>query len=254
MTDHTNTAPLRALVTGASSGIGAATVRRLRAEGWDVVASARRADRLEALAAETGCDTFVADQTDADAIEALRDHVTSGGPLHALVNNAGNAFGLEAVETGDVELWRQMYELNVIGTLRLTQALLPALRESGRGDLVTITSTAAHAEYPGGAGYTAAKHAERQMVKTLRLELGGDPIRVIEIAPGAVETEFSLVRFDGDAEKAAAVYAGYEPLVADDIADAVAWTLTRPHHVNVDTLIIRPRAQVSNTQTIRRSE
>lgn len=243
--------PLRALVTGASSGIGAATVRRLTAEGWRVVASARRADRLEALASETGCDTFVADQTSADDIRALAAHVTAGGALNALVNNAGNAFGLEPVETGDVENWVRMYELNVLGTLRVTQALLPALRASGRGDIVTITSTAAHGEYPGGAGYTASKHAERQMVKTLRLELGGEPIRVIEIAPGAVETEFSLVRFEGDAERAAGVYVGYEPLVADDIADAVAFTLTRPHHVNVDTMIIRPRAQVSNTQTFR---
>lgn len=244
-------APLRALVTGASSGIGAATVRRLTADGWSVVASARRLDRLEALAAETGCEAIAADQTDPTSIAALAESVVAGGPLHALVNNAGNAFGLEPVETGDLEKWRSMYELNVLGTLRVTQALLPALRASGRGDLVTITSTAAHGEYPGGAGYTASKHAERQMVKTLRLELGGEPIRVIEIAPGAVETEFSLVRFDGDAEKAAAVYAGYEPLVAEDIADAVAWTVSRPHHVNVDTLIIRPRAQVSNTQTVR---
>lgn len=248
----TTTEPLRALVTGASSGIGAATVRRLIAEGWQVVASARRSDRLEALAVETGCDTFVADQTDPDDIAALADRVTAGGRLNALVNNAGNAFGLEAVETGDIDNWIRMYELNVLGTLRVTQALLPALRESGRGDIVTITSTAAHGEYPGGAGYTASKHAERQMVKTLRLELGGEPIRVIEIAPGAVETEFSLVRFEGDTDKAAAVYDGYDPLVADDIADAVAYTLTRPHHVNIDTMIIRPRAQVSNTQTVRR--
>ncbi|WP_156760566.1 SDR family oxidoreductase [Microbacterium karelineae] len=243
--------PLRALVTGASSGIGAATVRRLRADGWQVVASARRRERLEELAAETGCEIVVADQTDPGSVAALATTVADDGPLHALVNNAGNAFGLESVDTGDIDRWRAMYELNVLGTLRVTQALLPALRASGRGDIVTITSTAAHGEYPGGAGYTASKHAERQMVKTLRLELGGEPIRVIEIAPGATATEFSLVRFDGDAEKAAAVYAGYEPLVAEDIADAVAWTVTRPHHVNVDTLIIRPRAQVSNTQTFR---
>ncbi|GAB2511355.1 SDR family oxidoreductase [Microbacterium petrolearium] len=251
MTTSTTTHPLRALVTGASSGIGAATVRRLRAEGWDVIASARRRERLEALAAETGCDIVVADQTDQASIDALRDHVVGGGALHALVNNAGNAFGLEPVETGELDKWRRMYELNVLGTLRVTQALLPALRASGRGDLLTITSTAAHGEYPGGAGYTGAKHAERQMVKTLRLELAGEPIRVIEIAPGNVETEFSLVRFDGDVDRAAAVYSGYDPLVADDIADAVAWTLTRPHHVNVDTMIIRPRAQVSTTQIAR---
>ncbi|PZR55336.1 oxidoreductase [Xylanimonas oleitrophica] len=244
-------APLRALVTGASSGIGAATVRRLRAEGWDVVASARREDRLRALAEETGATAVVADQTDHASIERLRDTVLADGPLHLLVNNAGNAFGLEPVETGDLDRWRAMYELNVLGTLRVTQAFLPALRESGRGDIVTITSTAAHGTYPGGAGYTASKHAERMIVNTLRLELAGEPVRVIEIAPGAVETEFSLVRFDGDAEKAAAVYAGYEPLVADDVADAVVWAATRPHHVNVDSLIIRPRAQVSNTQTAR---
>jgi len=241
----------RALVTGASSGIGAATVRRLRAEGCDVVASARRRDRLEALAAETGAQIVVADQTDQASIDALRDEVLGGGPLHALVNNAGNAFGLEPVETGDLEKWRAMYELNVLGTLRVTQAFLPALRASGRGDLLTVTSTAAHWPYPGGAGYTGAKHAERMMVNTLRLELAGEPIRVTEVAPGNVATDFSLVRFDGDAERAAAVYRGYEPLVADDIADAIAWILSRPHHVNVDTLIVRPRAQVSNTQIAR---
>ncbi|WP_158685329.1 SDR family oxidoreductase [Microbacterium halophytorum] len=240
-------APLRALVTGATSGIGAATVRRLVAEGWSVVASGRRADRLAALADETGCDTFVADQTDAEQIAALAEHVTAGGALNALVNNAGNAFGLEPVATGDVDNWLRMYELNVIGTLRITQALIPALRASGRGDIVTITSTAAHGAYPGGSGYTASKSAEREIVQTLRLELGGEPIRVIEIAPGAVETDFSLVRFDGDSERAAAVYAGYEPLTASDIADTVAFTLTRPHHVNIDTLIVRPRAQTNNT-------
>ncbi|WP_345751293.1 SDR family oxidoreductase [Microbacterium rhizophilus] len=245
--------PLRALVTGASSGIGAATVRRLRAEGWDVVASARRRDRLEALAAETGARIVVADQTDPGSIDALRDAVLATGPLHALVNNAGNAYGLEPVETGALEKWRAMYELNVLGTLRVTQALLPALRASGRGDLLTVTSTAAHGAYPGGAGYTGVKHAERMMVNTLRLELAGEPIRVIEIAPGNVETEFSLVRFDGDAERAAAVYAGYDPLVAEDVADAIAWALSRPHHVNVDTMIIRPRAQVSNTRIARTS-
>lgn len=239
-------APLRALVTGATSGIGRATVHRLIAEGWDVVASGRRADRLAELAEETGCDTFVADQTDPAQVAALAEYVTAGGTLNALVNNAGNAFGLEPVETGEVDKWIRMYDLNVIGTLRITQALIPALRASGRGDVVTITSTAAHGAYPGGAGYSASKSAEREMVQTLRLELGGDPIRVIEIAPGAVETDFSLVRFDGDAERAAAVYAGYEPLVADDIADNVAYTLTRPHHVNIDTLIVRPRAQTNN--------
>ena len=243
----------RAVVTGASSGIGAATVRRLRAEGWGVVAVARRADRLADLAAETGAEAFPADVTVADDVARLAAHVRSTGGLTSLVNNAGGALGVDPVESGDVDEWRRMYELNVLGTLRVTQALLPALRASGRGDIVVLTSTAAHGAYPGGGGYVAAKHAERQIAATLRLELIGQPIRVIEIAPGMVQTEeFSLTRLGGDAARAAAVYAGVDgPLVAADIADAIAWTLTRPHHVNVDTLVIRPRAQVSNTQVAR---
>lgn len=243
--------PRRALVTGASSGIGAATVRRLRAEGYEVVATARRADRLEALAQETGADVFVADVTDDDDVARLASYVAEGGPLDALVNNAGGAFGLDPVESSDLEHWRQMYELNVIGTLRVTQALLPHLREGG-GDIVVVTSTAAHGTYEGGAGYVGAKHAERMLATTLRWEILGEPIRIIEIAPGAVATEeFSMVRFDGDSERAAAVYAGYEPLVADDIADAIAWSLSRPAHVNIDLLVVRPRAQASNNKIAR---
>ncbi|QGQ19711.1 SDR family NAD(P)-dependent oxidoreductase [Cellulomonas sp. JZ18] len=245
--------PRRALVTGASSGIGAATVRRLRAEGWDVVATARRADRLDALAAETGASAVVADVTSAADVDALVAHVRDSGGLDAVVNNAGGAFGLDPVEHADVEQWRAMYELNVLGTLRVTQGVLPLLRERGGGDVVVVTSTAAHGAYPGGAGYTAAKHGERMLSETLRWEIVGEPVRVIEIAPGAVATEeFSLVRFDGDAERAAQVYAGYEPLVAEDVADAIVWTLTRPAHVNVDLLVVRPRAQANNT-TIARS-
>lgn len=246
--------PRRALVTGASSGIGAATVRRLRGEGWDVVATARRADRLDALAAETGATTFVADVTDDADVAALVEHVRATGGLDAVVNNAGGAFGLDPVEHADVAQWRAMYELNVLGTLRVTQGVLPLLRAAGGGDVVVVTSTAAHGAYPGGAGYTAAKHAERMLSETLRWEIVGEPVRVIEIAPGAVATEeFSLVRFGGDAERAAQVYAGYEPLVADDVADAVVWTLTRPAHVNVDLLVVRPRAQANNT-TIARTQ
>ncbi|MFC8190417.1 SDR family oxidoreductase [Cellulomonas sp. NPDC057328] len=246
--------PRRALVTGASSGIGAATVRRLRAEGWDVVATARRADRLEALAAETGATTVVADVTDDADVAALVAHVRDTGGLDAVVNNAGGAFGLDPVAEADVAQWRAMYELNVLGTLRVTQGVLPLLRERGGGDVVVVTSTAAHGAYPGGAGYTAAKHAERMLSETLRWEIVGEPVRVIEIAPGAVATEeFSLVRFDGDAERAAQVYAGYEPLVAEDVADAIVWTLTRPAHVNVDLLVVRPRAQANNT-TIARTQ
>ncbi|WP_407318347.1 SDR family oxidoreductase [Isoptericola halotolerans] len=251
----------RILVTGASSGIGAATVRRLRAEGYDVVGAARRADRLEALAAETGAEAFPLDVTDQAAVDALVAHLGETGGLDGVVNNAGGAFGLDRVEDADVDQWRHMYELNVLGTLRVTQGVLPLLRASagrrggadGAGaDVVVVTSTAAHGAYEGGSGYTAAKHGERMLSTTLRWELAGEPVRVVEIAPGAVATEeFSLVRFDGDAEKAAAVYEGYQPLVADDIADGIAYALTRPPHVNLDLMVIRPRAQVHNSKIAR---
>lgn len=245
---------LRAVVTGASSGIGAATVRRLRADGWAVVAVARRADRLATLAAETGAQVVVADLTVADDVARLEREVTAGGPVHALVNNAGGALGQDPVATGSLDEWRQMYEINVLGTLRVTQALLPALRASGRGDVLVLSSTAAHDTYPGGGGYVAAKHAERQIATTLRLELVGEPVRVLEIAPGMVRTdEFSVNRFGGDQSRADAVYEGVVggPLVAEDIADAIAWVLSRPHHVNVDLMVIRPRAQASNTLVAR---
>ena len=242
----------RALVTGASSGIGAATVRRLRADGWDVVATARRADRLAALAEETGAEAFAADVTSDDDVAALAAHLAATGGLDAVVNNAGGAFGLDPVERADLDQWRDMYELNVLGTLRVTKAVLPLLRERGAGDVVVVTSTAAHGAYPGGAGYTGVKAAERMLATTLRWEIVGEPLRVIEIAPGAVATEeFSLVRFGGDAERAATVYEGYQPLVAEDIADAIAWSLSRPEHVNVDLLVVRPRAQANNTTTAR---
>ncbi|WP_448059928.1 SDR family oxidoreductase [Cellulomonas hominis] len=242
----------RAVVTGASSGIGAATVRRLRAEGWDVIAVARRADRLAALADETGAEAFPMDITDEADVARLAAHVEATGGLTSLVNNAGGALGLDRIENADLDGWRRMYELNVLGTLRITKALLPQLNASGRGDVVVVTSTASIAPYEGGAGYTGVKHAERMLTTTLRLELIGEPVRVIDIAPGNVATEeFSLVRFDGDAARAAKVYEGYEPLVADDIADVITFALTRPHHVNIDTLVVRPRAQVSNTQIAR---
>lgn len=244
--------PRRALVTGASSGIGAATVRRLRADGWDVVATARRADRLTALAQETGADAFAADVTSDADVAALLAHVTATGGLDAVVNNAGGALGLDTVEDADLDGWRTMYELNVLGTLRVTQAVLPLLRDSGAGDVLVVTSTAAHGAYPGGAGYTGVKHAERMLTTTLRWELVGEPVRVIEIAPGNVATEeFSLVRFDGDTERAAKVYEGYQPLLAEDVADTIAWSLSRPPHVNVDLLVVRPRAQANNTTIAR---
>jgi len=235
---------LRAVVTGASSGIGAATVRRLRADGWSVLAVARREDRLHALAAETGCEVCVADVTVPDDVARV---VAAAGPCHALVNNAGGAIGLDSVEQGSAQDWRDMFEVNTIGALQVTQALLPALRDSGRGDVLFMTSTAALITYPGGAGYSAAKHAEGAIARTLRLELVGQPIRVIEIAPGMVRTdEFTIKRTRGDQAAADAVYAGVaEPLTADDIAECVSWTLNLPHHINIDLMVVRPVAQAA---------
>jgi NADP-dependent 3-hydroxy acid dehydrogenase YdfG len=238
-----------AVVTGASSGIGAATARRLAAEGFHVFCAARRADRVEALAAEIGGTPVVCDVTSAGSVAALAAAV--GERLDVLVNNAGGAFGATPVAEADSDDWRAMYEVNVIGLMQVTRALLPALLEAGRasgaGTIVNVGSTAGRIAYEGGAGYTAAKHGTKVVGETLRLELWDQPIRVCEVAPGMVRTdEFALVRFDGDQEKAAAVYAGVaEPLVADDIADAIGWVVTRPPHVNVDELVIRPRAQAA---------
>jgi NADP-dependent 3-hydroxy acid dehydrogenase YdfG len=251
VTDITARRPL-AVVTGASSGIGAATARRLAVEGFHVVAAARRAERIEALAADLRRDGHAAravpcDVTSPESVTALAAAVRAlDGPLTVLVNNAGGARGLDPVERGDVAQWQWMYDVNVLGTLRMTQALLPDLEASGAGTVVMVSSIAGHLVYEGGAGYTAAKHAQTAMTQTLRLELNGRPVRVIEIDPGMVHTEeFSLTRFDGDAERAASVYAGVTPLTADDVADCIAWTVTRPHHVNVDRLDIRPLAQAA---------
>lgn len=245
---------LHAVVTGASSGIGAATVKRLTEEGWLVTAVARRRDRLKYLASRTGCDFVVADITDADAVAELAATVTARGPVHALVNNAGGAIGLGTIEATDPASWSAQFELNVVGTVRVTQALLPALRDSGRGDIVIVTSTAGHEPHEMGAGYAAAKHAEATMARTLRLELTGTGVRVIEIAPGMVHTEeFSVNRFGGDQARADAVYQGLQPLVAEDIADAIVWSVTRPHHVNVDLMVVRPREQAAYTKTVRKS-
>jgi NADP-dependent 3-hydroxy acid dehydrogenase YdfG len=235
----------QAVVTGASSGIGAATARALATVGYDVVCAARRTDRIEALASEVGGRAVACDVTDADSVRELADAV--GGSLHVLVNNAGGAIGSDPVESADAASWRAMYDVNVVGVLQVTQALLPALRASGDGLIVNVGSTAGRIAYEGGGGYTAAKHGTQVLTETLRLELCGEPIRVTEIAPGMVRTEeFSLVRFGGDREKAEAVYAGVpDPLVAEDIADAIAWVATRPSHVNVDELVIRPRAQAA---------
>ncbi|GAB7002855.1 SDR family NAD(P)-dependent oxidoreductase [Nocardioides sp. AN3] len=233
------------MVTGASSGIGEATARRLADAGFHVFLAARRADRIEALAAEIGGTAVVTDVTSEESVAALADAV--GPRLDVLINNAGGAFGSTPVAEAVSEDWRRMYEVNVIGLMQVTRALLPALIASGAGAILNLGSTAGRIAYEGGAGYTAAKHGTQVVTETLRLELWDQPVRVMEIAPGMVRTdEFALVRFDGDAEKAAAVYAGVEePLVADDIADAITWMVTRPPHVNIDSLVIKPRAQAS---------
>ncbi|ORW63919.1 SDR family NAD(P)-dependent oxidoreductase [Mycobacterium saskatchewanense] len=238
-----------AVVTGASSGIGAATAKTLAAQGFHVVAVARRADRVNALADEIGGTAIVADVTDDAAVRALGDQVSR---VDVLVNNAGGARGLAAVADADLEHWRWMWETNVMGTLRVTRALLPKLVESGDGLIVTVTSVAALEVYDGGAGYTAAKHAQGALHRTLRGELLGKPVRLTEIAPGAVETEFSLVRFDGDEQRADAVYSGIAPLVAADVAEVIGFVASRPPHVNLDLVVIRPRDQASATRFNRR--
>jgi NADP-dependent 3-hydroxy acid dehydrogenase YdfG len=235
----------RAVVTGASSGIGAATARALAAEGFEVVCAARRADRIEALADEIGGVAVACDVTDTASVAALAE--TVGTPVDVLVNNAGGAYGLEPISDTDPQAWRQMYDVNVLGTLHVTQALLPALVASGDGVLVNVGSTAGRTAYEGGAGYTAAKHGVAVMTETLRLELVGQPVRITEIAPGMVKTdEFALTRFGGDRERADAVYAGVDaPLSAEDVAETIAWVATRPSHVNIDLLVVKPRAQAA---------
>ena len=244
-----------AVVTGASSGIGAATARRLVQEGYDVVAAARRADRLAALREEVGeaLRPLVLDVTSAESVAALAAQVPEAS---VLVNNAGGAIGMDPVAEADPDEWRTMYEVNVIGALRVTQALLPALVASGRGHIVLMGSTAGRIVYEGGGGYTAAKHAEAALGETLRLELNGQPVRVTEIAPGMVRTEeFSVTRFHGDEERAAKVYAGVdEPLTAEDIADCVAWCVTRPPHVDIDLLVVKPLAQAAQHKVARRTD
>ncbi|MBP5937730.1 SDR family NAD(P)-dependent oxidoreductase [Streptomyces acidiscabies] len=244
-----------AVVTGASSGIGAETARKLAEAGYRVVLTARREDRIEALAKEItdaggAATAYTLDVTDRAAVD---EFATAFEKIGVLVNNAGGALGSDPVATGNPDDWRTMYETNVIGTLNLTQALLPKLEASGDGTIVIVSSTAGHGTYEGGAGYVAAKHGTHVLAETLRLEIVGKPIRVIEIAPGMVKTdEFALTRFGGDKEKAAKVYEGVaEPLTADDVADTITWTITRPSHVNVDLLILRPRAQASNTKVHR---
>jgi NADP-dependent 3-hydroxy acid dehydrogenase YdfG len=239
----------RAVVTGASSGIGEATVRLLREHGWEVVGVARREDRLRALAEETGAEVFVADLTKQPDVDALAAFLRETGGVTTLVNNAGGALGLDTVEAGSPDDWAWMFEINVLAVKRVITALLPLLRDSaderGVADILTVSSIAGHIAYEGGGGYNAAKFGTHAMLEVLRLELNGEPIRVLEVAPGMVHTEeFSLVRFGGDQERADAVYSSVpEPLDAGDIAETIAWMLEQPTHVSIDLAVVKPVAQ-----------
>lgn len=239
----------RAVVTGASSGIGEAVVRDLRARGWDVIGVARREDRLRTLVEETGASAIACDLTDEDAVAALLTELEEAGPVHALVQVAGGARGTDRVENGSTADWQWMYDVNVLAAQRLVAGLLPLLRRAaasdGHADTVFVTSTAAQTAYPGGGGYNAAKAAESMLVRALRQELNGEPIRVVEVAPGLVHTEeFTLNRLGGDKVAADAVYAGVDdPLTAHDVADVIGYALDAPAHVNLDLITMRPVAQ-----------
>ncbi|MDX1658039.1 MAG: SDR family NAD(P)-dependent oxidoreductase [Nitriliruptorales bacterium] len=242
-----------AVVTGASAGIGAATARHLADAGFRVIVGARRLERLESLVADIGdgAEAHTLDVTDDSSVAAFVDHVDR---CDVLVNNAGGALGLDAVAEADLDRWQTMYDTNVLGVVRMTQALLPKLRASGDGHVVIVGSIAGIEAYPGGGGYNAAKFGVHAVRDVLRHELLSESVRVTEIAPGLVETEFSLVRFDGDEERAAQVYEGMTPLSADDVADTIRWCVTRPAHVNVDHVLLLPRDQASATRVRRRSD
>jgi NADP-dependent 3-hydroxy acid dehydrogenase YdfG len=238
-----------AVITGASSGIGAATARAVAGDGYRTVLGARRLERLEELAAEIGGEAVALDVADPASVESFAASVSA---CDVLVNNAGGALGLDSIAQADEEKWLTMYESNVMGQMRMTRALLQKLVESGDGHVVGITSIAAIEPYAGGAGYNAAKHAQRAMLRVLRQELLGQPVRVTEIVPGMVETEFSLVRFDGDEAAAAKVYEGMRPLSAEDVAECIRWALAQPAHVNIDEIVVRPRDQATATSVHRR--
>ena len=240
-----------AVVTGASSGIGAAAAKHLAAAGYELILGARRMERLQAVAEPLGAKALTLDVMDASSVKAFCEQVPA---VNVLINNAGGAQGAEMVADAIDEKWETMYDSNVLGTMRMVRGLLPKLEASGAGHIVNIGSVAGIEVYPGGAGYTAAKHAVKALTETLRLELLGKPIRVTEVAPGLVETDFSLVRFGGDAERAKKPYQGMTPLVADDIADAIVWVVTRPAHVNIDTLVIKPLDQATATLIYRKGE
>ncbi len=243
-----------AVVTGASTGIGAATVRALRAAGWTVYAVARRADRLAALAAETGAIAVPADIADDADVARLVDEVTRAGGVDTLINIAGGARGTDHVGSAKTDDWEWMFQVNVLGSMKLIRAFLPMLRSCGEGTVLNLTSTAALASYEGGGGYNAAKAAQHALTGALRLEEAENNVRVIEVAPGLVQTEeFALNRLGGDEEAAAKVYQGVEkPLTGDDVADVIRYAVTAPHHVNLDQIIIRPVAQAANFKIIRK--
>jgi NADP-dependent 3-hydroxy acid dehydrogenase YdfG len=231
-----------ALVTGASSGIGEATVRALAEAGFDTISASRRLERLERLAREVGGRALQLDVADPGSVAALAAEVEA---VDVIVHSAGGALGMEPVGEADEDNWHDMWESNVTGVMRVTKALLPALRRGHDPQIVIVGSVAGVEVYEGGGGYTAAKHAAHALAQTLRLELLEDGIRITEVAPGMVETEFSLVRFDGDAERAAGVYEGLDPLTGDDVAEAIAFCVTRPPHVDVDYLAIKPTQQAT---------
>ncbi|MDJ1371223.1 SDR family oxidoreductase [Gulosibacter molinativorax] len=246
----------RVVVTGASSGIGAATVRRFTEIGWDTVAVARREDRLQQLAQETGCLPVVCDITDEAQVAQLAETVRETGGATGLVNNAGGAIGLDRVEDASNDEWRRMFEVNVIGLRSVTAALLPVLREGATRDgwasILNLTSTAGHGVYKHGGGYIAAKSAAHAVTEVLRLELAGEPIRVMELAPGLVHTEeFTLNRMRGDVDAAArlGIYDDVEPLTPEDVARVLVGTFEQPPHVNQDLIILRPVAQSSHVDT-----
>jgi NADP-dependent 3-hydroxy acid dehydrogenase YdfG len=243
-----------AVVTGASSGIGEATARALAGAGFQLVLGARRDDRVNALAAELGGRGFHLDVRDLGSIQAFASEIKAAyGQVEVLINNAGLAAGLQPLAEGTDDDWVQMMETNVLGVLRVTKALLPLLRAAPRAHIVNLGSVAGFEVYPGGVGYTASKHGVRAITRTLRLELMGEPIRITEVMPGMVETEFSLVRFKGDQQRAATVYKGMEPLTGADIADCILWCVTRPPNVNIDELVVRPIAQATTRDVARKA-
>lgn len=252
---NSQTSPRSALVTGASSGIGAATAHRLSTDGWQVFALARRAEKLEHLAEQEGIIPIICDITDPDAVRRALEQVTEAGGIDTLINNAGGALGVERVGQGRLEDWRWMFEVNVLGTLTMIQTFLPMLREHGEGTVLNLTSTAGFVAYEGGSGYNAAKFGEHGMTSALRLEEAENNIRVIEVAPGMVRTEeFSAKRLRGDAAAAEAVYAGVEkPLLAEDVAEVIAHAVSLPHHINLDQVVVRPVAQAAQHKVIRKN-